>query len=371
LNKPSGLPIERLNDGLPILAPTELWWETGVTFNAAAVYLERSPSNDCIIQALLPMYRLEDAGLRDGVVAIHYRARPEIDPGSTFGRSFVGLAVFTPDLRLLYRYREPVILPSADPDGIDALGVEDPRITRLDGCFYMVYCGVQADLTNGWKANLCLASSEDLLHWEKLGSMPGDTALHNNKDGVLFPRQMDGKYYLLHRPFAEGWAQSDYTIHLAESKGLSGPWEDLGSVLRAYPNPQMKSSWAGAGSVPIPIGDQRFLEIYHTGNYLNEVDREYDLGAALFDFDTFDAANPVTLVTKRIEPLMVPETPAELRSRSQLQVGNVLFACGTYVFKDWLYMIYGGADTYTLAARIRLETLLSALEMRQSENAFL
>ena len=33
----------------------------------------------------------------NGVVAIHYRARPETDPGVPFVRSFIGLALFTPD----------------------------------------------------------------------------------------------------------------------------------------------------------------------------------------------------------------------------------------------------------------------------------
>ena len=36
---PDAPPIERLNSGEPIIAPTDLWWENGVTFNSAAVLL--------------------------------------------------------------------------------------------------------------------------------------------------------------------------------------------------------------------------------------------------------------------------------------------------------------------------------------------
>jgi predicted GH43/DUF377 family glycosyl hydrolase len=103
---------------------------------------------------------------------------------------------------------------------------------------------------------------------------------------------------------------------------------------------------------------------------LNDTDREYDTNAALLDFAGWDGVKPETLVRARIEPLMAPETPAELRSRSPLQVGNVLFACGSYVFEDWLYLIYGGADTYTLAARVRMDTLLQALRAGDVNNPF-
>lgn len=371
INPSDNLVVERLNQGEPIIRPSGNWWENGVTFNPAAFYLERSPSNDRLIRELLPMRSFEDPELHDGVVAVHYRARPENDPGSAFGRSFIGLAIFTPDLKPLYRYQEPVLAPSGDPEGFDSLGVEDPRVHRFGDIFYMVYCGVQPDTDRRWKARLCMAVSDDLLHWKKLGIMPGDPALNNNKDGVLFPDKIDGKYYLMHRPFEDGWAHEDYAIHLAASDSLRGPWKNLGEIFRAFRNPRMVSSWVGAGSVPIKVADKRYIEIYHTGNYRNDKDREYDIDAAVLDFHPFEQDKPGSIVTSRLEPLMVPETAAELRSRSQHQVGNVLFACGSYVYREWVYIIYGGADTYTLAARIRLDSLVEALKDSGLENPFL
>ncbi len=331
-------------------------------FNAAAIYLERSPENDPVIRALLPMRTLDDPALASGVVAIHYRARPETDPGSAFVRSFIGLALFTPGLKPLYRFQEPVIYPSPDLDGYDHYGVEDPRITRIGSTFYMVYCGVKPDPVNTYLAALCLARSEDLLHWEKLGLLPGEVNLTLNKDGVLFPQPIDGQYYLLHRPYWIGLAQSDFAIHLAVSGSLAGPWRDCGEIMHSLQNPVFAESWIGAGSVPILIEGRRFAAIYHTGNYFpRRVDREYDLDAALFDFDHFDPAHPASLVTARLEHLMTPETPAELRSHSALQAGNVLFACGSYEFQDDLYIVYGGADTYTLAAHVNKQVLFTTL----------
>lgn len=251
LNTPYGVAVERLNGGEPIISPTMNWWETGVTFNAAAVYLGRQPENEHIIRTLLPMLPADDARLREGVVAIHYRARPEQDPNTPFGRSFIGLAVFTPTLELIYRYQEPVMRPSADPQGIDSLGVEDPRITRLGEPFYMVYCGVQPDPAHTWKANLCLATSSDLLNWQKKGVISGDPSQYNNKDGVLFAEPIHGNFYLLHRPFDEHFPREAIAIYLAVSKSLEGPWQEAGELLRAFPNPKMHRSWVGAGSVPI------------------------------------------------------------------------------------------------------------------------
>lgn len=367
--KASGLPVERCNMGKPIIAPTSNWWESGVTFNAAAFYLERSPENDPVIQALLPMRTLEDPELAGGVVAIHYRARPETDPGSSFVRSFIGLALFTPLLKPLYRFQEPVIYPSPELDGYDHYGVEDPRITRLDDDFYMVYCGVKPDPVDTYRAVLCLARSHDLLHWEKLGPMNGDINRTLNKDGVLFPDRQNGKYYLLHRPFWNGLELPGFAIHLAESDSLTGEWRDCGEILRSFKNPAFADSWVGAGSVPIRISARRYAVIYHTGNYYpNQTDREYDLDAALLDFDAFDPAHPEMIVIARLEHLMTPETPAELRSHSALQVGNVLFACGSYEYKNEIFIVYGGADTYTLAAHVSKPVLFAALEHAGLEN---
>lgn len=366
MNRPRGLAVERLNGGEPIIAPTEYWWETGVTFNAAALYVE--PENTPVIRALLPEGAPADL-LTEGVVAIHYRARPEVDPGSAFVRSFIGLAVFTPDLRPIYRWPEPVVLPDPDPNGFDTLGVEDPRITRLGDTFYMIYCGLAADPVTTYQARLCMATSIDLVHWKKLGVIPSNTMNNDNKDGVLFPEPVNGKYYLLHRPYAPTIPRD---VRLAAADAPEGPYTDLGLMMRPYPNPRMKTSWLGAGSVPIAIGGGRYIAIYHTGNAFNDTDREYDLAAALIDFKAGDpAVDPEKLVTNRLEPMMVPETPAELRSHSQLQVGNVLFACGSYEYKGDVYIIYGGADTYTLGAKVRKADLVRAVETAGLGNPYM
>ena len=369
--QPYGVTVERLHGGQPILRPTENWWEDGVTFNSAVVYLERSDSNDPLIKRLLAVETLDAPDLSDGVVVMHYRARPKHDPIGFWNRSFVGMAVYTPDLRPLKRYTEPVLAPDEDPDASDYLGVEDPRITRIGDVFYAVYCGVRrskpeerGEGVGEWKAANCLASSRDLIHWTKYGPIQGDINIHNNKDGVLFPEQIEGRWYLLHRPMAG--ASSDYPIRLAASDTLTGVWHDLGTVQRALPDPVCERSWVGAGSVPISLGDQRYLVIYHTGNLLFSGEREYDLDAAIYDFRCFTPANPESIVVQRVDRMMVPETDFEVRAPFSDSVANVLFTCGTYLYRDDLYIVYGGGDTFIMAAKIRLSVLLKHLEQSAS-----
>jgi predicted GH43/DUF377 family glycosyl hydrolase len=369
--KPYGLPVERCNGGEPIISPTGNWWENGVTFNAAALYLARSAVNDPIIRTLLSREDLDDPDLAEGVVAIHYRARPEQDPDYPIPRSTIGLAVFTPHFRLLYRAQEPVIYTSTGQGAFDYLGVEDPRITRFGDMFYMVYCGLALDPVHTYRPRLCMATSRDLVQWEKLGPLRGDVNCTYNKDGVLFPDRIGGQVYLLHRPYWDGLPQSDFVMHLAVSDAPTGAWSDCGEVLCAFHNPRCRASWVGAGSVPIAMGERRYAVIYHTGNYLNDVDREYDLDAAVFDLTRFSVENPSAVVTARLEPLMVPETEAELRSGSRLQVANVLFACGSYEYGDDIYIVYGGADTYTLAARVNKAVLYDALDRADLSNPFI
>src|SRR5688572_24356798 len=120
--EPCCVPVERLNGGEPLIKPLGDGWEGGVTFNSAAVFLERSPGNDPLIRGLLATAALDDPRLKDGVVALHYRARPRTDPGYRWNRSYVGLALFTPELTPLRRLPEPVIPPGERPQDPDYLG---------------------------------------------------------------------------------------------------------------------------------------------------------------------------------------------------------------------------------------------------------
>jgi predicted GH43/DUF377 family glycosyl hydrolase len=275
----------------------------------------------------------------------------------------VGLAVFTPELKLLRRFEQPVVQPAAEADSPDYYGVEDPRITRIDGAFWMTYCGVsRGETADAHSCRICVARSTDLIHWEKLRAIRGDIAGQPNKNGVLFPEPVNGEYLLMHRPMTG--AQSSFSIHLASATQLNGPWQDRGEALRAEPDARYTDSWVGPGSVPIPLGDRRFLVIYHIGHWtLPGEHRRYDLGAAIFNLQHPRLDNPGSVVEARLEPIMVPETDFEINGPYPESVANVLFTCGTYEYRGDLYIIYGGGDSFILAAKVPKQELLRRLEI--------
>jgi len=185
--KPYGIPIERLNRGKPIVVPKNNWWENEATINAAAFYLERSATNDPIIKKLISMENLDDPRLENGVVAVHYRAISKKASGKQHSRSYVGLALFTPEVELLKRYPEPLIAPSENPQEYDYLGVEDVRITRIGDTFYALYCGF-----DGKNMKVCMAISKDLINWKKLGLVRGDILSGKNRWSLFYDASSNG-----------------------------------------------------------------------------------------------------------------------------------------------------------------------------------
>lgn len=373
--------ITRHNGGAPLIAPNENDWESGVTFNAAVEYLPRTKQNAAIIQRLLDAAGQPEAA--QDLVAVLYRARPRSDPGYLMTRSYVGLALFSADLKCIHRFPRPLLSPEAGKTDPDFLGVEDPRVTRIGDRFVMVYCGCGED-RGTWRATLCTAESSDLLQWQKTGSINlsytglaesgafdqsyfdnlrsirADNGHVNNKDGVLFPAQPDGWHYLLHRPMVGDI--STWAIHIARSRSLAGPWQDLGPIMRAAPNRGWVDAWIGAGAVPLELGDGRYLEIYHTGHRAADGSRLYTLGAAVFDMNRLDPANPRAIVESRIDNFMVPQTPLEIDGPFPDSVGNVVFTCGAYERDGQIVIFYGGGDTFILAASVDKEQLLEAMQ---------
>ena len=361
LNWSTGLNVERLNLGKPLITADRNGWDSGYTLNPTAIHLERSHHNDEIIRNLLGDRILTDSRIQSGIVAVFYRGIPRQIPGLPALRSSVGLAVFTPDLELLKRFPYPVMVPTDDPMGWDYNGVEDQRITRIGDKFYMVYCGYNPRLPRRHNIHICMAESTDLVHWTKLGPVSGSVNDVPNKDAVILPEPVNGWYVMLHRPCVGG--QGKMSIALAVSDTPTGPWHNLGTIMRAIKNPIYSSSWVGAGSAPIPLGNNRFLADYHTGNYYSTGARDYFAGYAILDFNRFDIKCPGAIVESRCECVLAPETPYELNSPwPHNKTLNCVFPCGSYEQNNDIVLVYGGADAYVLAAKFNKLEMLTQLE---------
>jgi len=239
--------------------------------------------------------------------------------------SHIGYAVSTDGVRWS-RLDTPVLSPR---DPWEARGVEDPRVTLLEGTFYMTYTGYSSLGTRA-----CLARSTNLISWERMGVVLPD---EHNKDHVLFPERVDGRYVLMHRRPPNIWlAYSDDLIH----------WSDHQIIMRPRPG-TWEHAKIGAGAPPIRT-EKGWLLIYHAV----DAHSVYRLGAALLDLD-----DPRRVLARLPTPLLEPQEVWEIRG----DVPNVVFTCGAVIFHEQLYVYYGGADRVIGLATAPLKALLDAL----------
>ena len=333
--------VERLHGGHAVLEKCDDHaWENKVVFNTACVLVD-TPERIRMLAEALPVDAAKKAIVQKekAVVALLYRAQGKKTAERDHTHSTLGLAVCTPDLRLLVRLAEPVVLP-VEP--YEDLGVEDPRITRVGDQYVMVYTGYATGTPQN-RVRIIIATSNNLVHWKKHGLLRGDFNTIDNKNGMLFDPVPDKPWRILHRPM-EG--TDPMMVHWAESTHLFGEWKSRGVLLPWIPNPMFKDVWTGGGAPPLRLADGTYLVIYHIGNRDESGAREYDLGIALIDPE---APQPVVL---RAEPLIRPETPQETTGDEDLGVNNVVFICGAYFWKGDLYFPYQGSDTRILGARI-------------------
>jgi len=118
--------------------------------------------------------------VKEGKVYLFYRAQNDKRV------SCVGLAI-SEDGYNFEKQSEPVLVPT---EKYEFAGAEDPRIVEIDGIYYMTY--------TGWIYHtnyLCLAISEDFIHWEKKGKILPDWPMAS-KSGAIVPKKINGKYYM-------------------------------------------------------------------------------------------------------------------------------------------------------------------------------
>jgi len=215
-------------------------------------------------------------------------------------------------------------------------GIEDPRITKIDGTYWINYSACSA-ITG---VTTCLASTKD---WKDF-TRHGVIFTPDNKDICIFPEKIDGKYYAFNRPASAEYETRDMWI--SESSDLIG-WGNHRLAMKSRPG-KWDETRVGCSAVPY-LTDKGWLEIYHGSNR----DDRYCLGSALFDKD-----KPWKVIARMDEELIKPETPYELNGF----YGNVIFNCGA-LFEDGKAKIYyGAADTCVGYAEVELKDIFDALK---------
>lgn len=280
----------------------------------------------------------------NGVFHMLYRAAGK-DPEHVIR---FGLATSVDGLNFQRVGTEPILSPS--DDGPDAGCIEDPRIVKLDGHFYVTYAYRATHPRQYWlRENNAAYSpddptlppllgynmtasglllSDDLRTFRRLGRITRSDV--DDRDVILFPDKIGNRYAMLHRPMQ--WVGPNYdtaypAIWICFSDDLM-TWSE--SVLLA----KGETCWECkiGGSTPPLWTPQGWFVIYHA------VDAHgvYRVGAMILDLD-----DPTQVVARTPHPIMEPEAEFEWKG---LYPHGVVFPTANVVVGRVIHVYYGCAD---------------------------
>ena len=247
-------------------------------------------------------------------------------------------------------------------------GVEDPRISKVGN----TVCGkgdspIFADHASGTVPAKIRTVSTFFITYVAVSRHGAATALLSttdfatfrrhgiilppeNKDVLLFPEMIGGKYAAIHRPNPSTKFSSP-EMWLARSPDLVswGSHEPL-----CFEPAPWESGRVGGGAPPVKT-DAGWLVIYH-GNCKSTVPGdvgEYAAGALLLDLE-----QPARILKRSRQPVLCAETEFERRGF----VPNVVFPTGIVDRGETFLIYYGAADTYTCAVELSRKELFDSLE---------
>ena len=295
-----------------------------------------------------------------------------------WNQSTIGYCRLDGPLTIAERWEKPFITSEFD---YESQGVEDPRIVKIDDTYYMSYTGY-----DGVNARGALATSKDLIHFEKQGIIvphmsyahfvflvesagkvnenyyhnhkfyyqeadPDEKILLWDKNVVFFPRRINGNLVFFHRI-----RPGIQLVSVKEIKDLTAEfWDDYFHNFQDHivmdPIYEHESSYIGSGCPPIET-EHGWILIYHGVQDTNEGLIYSACAAVLLDLD-----DPRKEVARLSYPLLSPE----LEWEKEGDVNNVVFPTGTALFGDTLFIYYGAADSHIACASLKLSALIAEL----------
>ncbi|MBE7640662.1 MULTISPECIES: glycoside hydrolase family 130 protein [Salegentibacter] len=226
---------------------------------------------------------------------------------------------------------EPIDFNPGNTEMIDSDYKYDPRVTFIEDRYWITWC-------NGYHGpTIGIGYTFDFKKFYQCEN----AFLPFNRNGVLFPKKINGKYAMLSRPSDNGHTPFG-DIYISYSPDMKY-WGEHRCVMKV--SPFEDSAWQctkiGAGPVPI-LTKEGWLLFYH--GVINTCNGfRYSVGAAILD------ENEPDKVKYRSQPYLL--APAELYETTG-DVPNVLFPCAALHSEeeDKLALYYGAADTVTSVA---------------------
>jgi predicted GH43/DUF377 family glycosyl hydrolase len=309
----------------PIIVPRTddlHWWERNGIFNAgAAVYKDQI----VLLYRAYDNYRLSRLGIATSRDGVHFQL-----------------------------YDHPAI--DTDPyDPSERIGLEDPRITKVDDTYYIVHTsasykriGEPSDMhatdSMPWRVRTGMHSTKDFktyTHWGPILDVP-------SKNSSLLPVKFGDAFGLYYREYVN----DKEVLKVGFTKDFKH-WFDQ-KVIDWPPAVEWQKLRFGLGSQALET-DMGLLMVYH-GVDMKSV---YRLGLMLFDRE-----DPSKLLWYTKEPILEPEEVYETTG----YVPNVVYTCGAVIVHGELWIYYGGADRVIGRAILPMKDIEEAIKEEMSQS---
>lgn len=272
-----------------------------------------------------------------------------------------------------FNFKRAMDTPCFGPsiEGPDSGCVEDARIVKFDDYYYVTYAFRPFPPGQYWRfahdevltrdmgdnapdflkkniANSALAITKDFKKWRRLGRI---TQSHlDDRDVILFPEKINGKYAMLHRPkewTGEGFGPKYPAVWIRFSNDLLN-WDEPSQVLIEG----IEGSWEEkvGGSTPPIKTEKGWFVLYH--GVENGGKGYYRVGAMMLDLN-----DPTKVIARTKNFLMEPEHYYEIDGFYK----GCVFPTGNIVKDGILYVYYGGADKYVGVATADFNELVDKL----------
>ncbi len=235
---------------------------------------------------------------------------------------------------------EPIAFIDPPPNDWQYSFAYDPRVCYLEDRYYIVWC-------NGFYGpTIGLGYTFDFKDFYQMEN----AFLPHNRNGVLFPRKINGEYMMLSRPSDCGQTAFG-DIFLSSSKDLVY-WGKHRHVFGTSVTSGWQSLKVGAGPIPIETSEG-WLLFYH-GVLQSCCGYSYSIGAALLDLD-----DPAKVIARSNYYLLSPQKLYECVGDTP----NVCFPCAalTDAATGRIAIYYGCADTVTSLAFCQVDEVIAEI----------
>jgi len=284
--------------------------------------------------------------IRDGgKIHFVYRAvsAPQTIAGNELPVSTVGYAFGYDGIH--FGNRRQFVKPEYD---WEQFGCEDPRVTKMNGKYYIFYTALSAFPFCAACIKVGVAITRD---FKKISEKHLVTPF-NAKAMSLFPEKVAGKYAVVLSVNTDVPPTRIAVAYFDREEQMYSPtyWEGWYSLLddNIIPLQRGPKDHIEAGAPPIKTKYGWLLIYSYIQNYFSPP-AVFGIEAALLDIH-----NPQRIIARTDKPLLMPQEEYEKYGK----VPNIVFPTGAMVNDDMLYIYYGAADTTCAVASCKLETLL-------------